>query len=82
MLIFSTINLIYQVTEKPYSGKLENMIEVFNEICILICCYLEMTLLNVGAPIIFLVKMGEIFMLTAMCNVIINLIIFVMKFSS
>lgn len=46
LLIFSTANLVYQVTEKPYSTKLENRIEIFNELCILLCSYVEITLLN------------------------------------
>ena len=68
--------------EKPYTKRLENWIETFNELCILGCCYTEMILLNTGEPLIFLVKIGNSFMIIGMCNVLVNVIIFVMKLSS
>ena len=39
LLIFSTVNFIYIVSDKPLEGK-ENRLEIFNEVCIIGCAHI------------------------------------------
>ena len=40
LMVFSTTNFIYVSSVKPMETKKENYIEIFNELCILLCSHL------------------------------------------
>ena len=73
LMVMSTINFIYMVSAKPLVSKSENKIELFNELCILLCCHLMTTFLNIAMPAEFAGVLGWVFVGVATFNVIFNL---------
>lgn len=74
-MIFSTINFIYLSTVKPLESRLENRIELFNELTILSCAHLYNIFLRGAGPPIFIENTGWVFIGFASFNVIVNLLV-------
>ena len=74
-MILSTINLIYLIAHRPMEGRLDNFIEVFNELCIVSCSHIVDVFLNAAVPVDFRDQLGWTLMAIAGLNIMVNLIL-------
>lgn len=77
LMILSVSNFIYTVTAKPFKDKKTLYVEILNEFCILMCCYLMNLFLYTNAPDSFFVKIGWAFMGVAIFNILSNAVILI-----
>lgn len=77
LMVFSTVNFIYQFTEKPMESRKSNFIELLNEFCILLCAYVMNIFLQQAAPPWFMTIVGWVFMGVSVFNIICNVIVIV-----
>ena len=73
LLVFSTVNFIYIVSEKPFEGTAQNRIEIFNEVCIMGCSHIFNIFLRGEGTISFINGTGWAFMATSISNILGNL---------
>ena len=74
-MVFSTINFIYTVTVKPLVGRQENRIEIFNELCILLCAHTFNIFINNALPFEVRYSLGWVFVGFAVINITGNMAI-------
>ena len=72
-MIFSTLNLAYMMAVYPLKTKMENIIEIFNEICIVLSCHIMTTFLNIAMPLKLRDELGWFLVSVAGFNIIVNL---------
>jgi len=77
LLVFSTMNFIYMISEQPLSTPKENFIEIFNEFTIMISAHITSVFLNVAIPQEARDLMGWVLMGLSAVNIVVNLIIIV-----
>ena len=73
MLVFSTINFVYHVSVYPFDSKKQNIIELFNELNIMVCCHLYNIFLRGEGSIDFINTIGWVFMGLTGINIVGNL---------
>ena len=78
LLVMSTMNFIYIVSVKPLENTKQNRIEIFNELCIMVCAHLYNIFLRGEGSLQFLNGTGWTFMGTAAFNIIGNMGIVIM----
>jgi hypothetical protein len=71
---FSTLNFIYQWTTKPMIKPLENILELVNEYCILLCAYVMSVFSNTAISPKLAAYMGWAFLVIAVGNISINVV--------
>ena len=72
LLVLSTMSFIYLSVEKPMESLLANRIEIFNEACILLCCYVTFIQCNMSIKDEGKSFLGWFFIGTAGFNIFIN----------
>ena len=77
LLVMSAMNVIYMVSFQPLSDKLQNRIEILNEVTILLCCYCLDMFLDIAIPLEGRDIIGWALMFFASLNIVINISIIV-----
>jgi Na+/melibiose symporter-like transporter len=67
------INLCYLVETFPLKSRKENLIEIFNEVCIYLCSNVMAVFLNVAMPTSLRMQLGWFLMGVAALNIVVNL---------
>ena len=69
------MNMVYLISEQPLDTKRANQIEIFNEVCIVLCAHTVTTFLNAAIPIELRDDLGWQLIGISGINIIINLTI-------
>jgi len=77
MMVFSTLNLVNLIANRPLLSKMENRTELFNEFCIAIFSHLMTTLINVAIPDSLKEKLGLALIIVCSFNMASNLVLIV-----
>ena len=79
LMLLSCYNMVYLVAESPLNDKRENTIEAFNEMCILLFCYLVATSLNEANPQSLNNLLGFCLIALTSLNIVVNVCLVMTK---